>query len=123
MIAKRLAISLFAGVLPLAAVAAVATVSEPTDQEIMSLTEKDVARANEPIIDYHKRLDKGSVPDDMLIKLNSVKKIDCKPVDGASAHDCNVEMDMTVPQGGRRTRTILIRFTKTEDGWKGSRSP
>lgn len=118
MILKHLATAILIAITPLAALAAA---PEPSEEEIRALTEKDVARANEPIIDYHRRLDKGPVPDDMLIKVNSVKKLDCKPVQDAVAFDCNIEMDMVVPQGGQRTKVMTIRFTKTEEGWKGSR--
>jgi hypothetical protein len=118
MIAKHLATAILIALTPLAALAAA---SEPSEKEIRALTEKDVARANEPIIEYHRRLGKGPIPDDMLIKVNSVKKIDCSPVQDVVAFDCNIEMDMVVPQGGRRTKTMTIRFTKADDGWKGSR--
>lgn len=118
MFIQRIAIVAALAVAPLAAVAAI---PEPTEAEIRTLTERDIVRANEPVIDYHRRLDKGNIPDDMLIRLNGLKKLDCTPVDQQNAHDCKIEMDLTVPQGGRRTRTMMIRFTKTEEGWKGGR--
>lgn len=97
-----------------------AAVPEPTEAEIRALTEKDIAKANQPIIEYHHQLGKGEVPPDMLVRLNGVRKLDCTPADG-DAYDCNVEIDMMVPNGGRRVRSYPLHFTRTGDGWKAGR--
>lgn len=102
-------------------VAAFAAAPEPTEAEILALTEKDVSSANQPVIEYQKKIGKAEVPPDMLIKVNSVRKIGCKPTEQADSYLCDVEMDLTVPNGGRRTRVVPVRFAKTDDGWKGSR--
>lgn len=101
--------------------AALAGVPEPTEAEILALTERDVSNANQPVIEYQKKTGMAEVPPDMLIKVNSVRKIGCKPADQADTYLCDVEMDLTVPNGGRRTRIVPVRFAKTENGWKGSR--
>lgn len=96
--------------------------SEPTEEEIRKLTEQDVARANEPVYQYHQQQgNKGKVPEDMLVKVNSVRKVGCKPAADANAYDCDVEMDLTVPNGGRRSRIVSVQFKRTDAGWAGNR--
>ena len=98
-----------------------AAAPEPTETEIRTLAEQDVARANLPIVDYHQRLGKGSVPDDMLVRLNAVRKKNCQPAGEPGAWQCEVEMDMTVPNGGFRTRSMVLRLVQTAGGWQASR--
>ena len=100
---------------------AVAAAAEPTETEIRLLAEQDVARANLPIVDYHQRLGKGRVPDDMLVRLHAVRKKTCQPASEPDAWQCEVEMDMTVPNGGFRTRTVQLRLVRTAAGWQASR--
>jgi hypothetical protein len=54
-----------------------AQADEPSESDILALAERDVARANTPVIEYHQRLGKGDVPPDMLVKLPSARKNAC----------------------------------------------
>lgn len=118
MLSKLIMVMLAAAIAPVAFSAS----PEPTEEEIRALTEQDIGRANQPIIEYHRSLDKGEVPSDMLVRLNGLRKLDCKPVADVDAHDCNIEMDVSVPQGGRRMKNVQVRFTRTDGVWKGGRS-
>ena len=105
-----------------AALAARAAAPEPTQSEIQALAEQDVARANVPIVEYHKRLGKSVVPEDMLIRLDAVRKRACTPAGGEDAWLCEVEMDMTVPQGGFRSSTVTLRLVRSAAGWEARRA-
>ena len=102
--------------------AAWADTPEPTESDIQALAEQDVARANVPIVEYHKRLGKSAVPEDMLVRLNAVRKKACTPADGEDAWQCEVEMDLTVPQGGFRSSTVMLRLVRNATGWEASRT-
>lgn len=104
------------------ALVARAAAPEPTQAEIQTLAEQDVARANVPIVEYHKRLGKSAVPEDMLIRLDAVRKKACMPAGGDDAWQCEVEMDMTVPQGGFRSSTVMLRLVRSATGWEASRA-
>lgn len=105
----------------LLATAAHAQVSEPSESEILALAERDVARANTPIIEYHQRLGKGDVPPDMLVTLHAARKKACQPVAEPQAWQCEVQMELTVPNGGFRSSTVLLRIARNGDGWVASR--
>lgn len=94
---------------------------EPSESEILALAERDVARANTPIIEYHQRLGKGDVPPDMLVTLHAARKKACQPVAEPQAWQCEVQMEMTVPNGGFRSSTVLLRIARNGDGWVASR--
>jgi len=117
------ALPLIAFVILLAsAPAARADTPEPTQSELQALAEQDVARANVPIVEYHKRLGKSAVPDDMLVRLDAVRKKACTPAGGNDAWQCEVEMDLTVPQGGFRSSTVMLRLVRGAAGWEASRA-
>jgi hypothetical protein len=105
-----------------ATLAARAAAPEPTQAEIQALAEQDVARANVPIVEYHKRLGKSVVPEDMLVRLDAVRKKACMPAGGEDAWQCEVEMDMTVPQGGFRSSKVMLRLVRSATGWEASRA-
>ena len=98
-----------------------AQADEPSESDILALAERDVARANTPILEYHQRLGKGSVPPDMLVTLHAARKKGCQPADEPQAWQCEVQMDMTVPNGGFRSSTVLLRIARSGDGWTASR--
>jgi len=98
-----------------------AQAGEPSESEILALAERDVARANLPIVEYHQRLGKGDVPPDMLVKLHAARKKACQPAAGPQAWQCEVQMEMTVPNGGFRSSTVLLRIARNGDGWAASR--
>ena len=102
--------------------AAWAATPEPTQSDIQALAEQDVARANVPIVEYHKRLGKSVVPDDMLVRLDAVRKKACMPAGGDDVWQCEVEMDMTVPNGGFRSSTVMLRLVRSAAGWEASRA-
>ena len=105
----------------LLATAAHAQVGEPSESEILALAERDVARANTPIIEYHQRLGKGDVPPDMLVTLHAARKKACQPAPEPQAWQCEVQMEMTVPNGGFRSSTVLLRIARNGEGWVASR--
>ena len=94
---------------------------EPSESEILALAERDVARANTPVIEYHQRLGKGDVPPDMLVRLHAARKKGCRPAEEPQAWQCEVQMEMTVPNGGFRSSTVLLRIARVADGWIASR--
>lgn len=98
-----------------------AQADEPSESDILALAERDVARANTPIVEYHQRLGKGSVPPDMLVQLHAARKKGCQPANEPQAWQCEVQMDMTVPNGGFRSSTVLLRIARNGDGWAASR--
>lgn len=98
-----------------------AQADEPSESDIRALAERDVARANMPIVEYHQRLGKGDVPPDMLVKLHAARKKGCQPATEPQAWQCEVQMDMTVPNGGFRSSTVLLRIARNGDGWAASR--
>jgi hypothetical protein len=106
----------------LAAATTARAAPEPTQAEIQALAEQDIARANVPIVEYHKRLGKSAVPEDMLVRLDAVRKKACTPASGDDAWQCEVEMDMTVPNGGFRSRTMMLRLVRSAAGWEASRA-
>jgi hypothetical protein len=105
-----------------AALPAQSAAPEPTQAEIQALAEQDVARANVPIVEYHKRLGKSAVPEDMLVRLDAVRKKACMPASEDDAWQCEVEMDMTVPNGGFRSSTVMLRLVRSATGWEASRA-
>jgi hypothetical protein len=74
-----------------------------------------------PIVEYHRRLDKGDVPPDMLVKLHAARKKACQPAAEAQVWHCEVQMEMTVPNGGFRSSAVLLRIARDGDGWVASR--
>lgn len=98
-----------------------AGMDEPSESDIRALAERDVARANIPIVEYHQRLGKGDVPQDMLVKLHAARKKACHPGAEPGAWHCEVQMEMTVPNGGLRSSTVLLRLARGENGWTASR--
>jgi hypothetical protein len=63
----------------------------------------------------------GDVPPDMLVKLHAARKKACQPAAGPQAWQCEVQMEMTVPNGGFRSSTVLLRIARNGDGWAASR--
>jgi hypothetical protein len=117
------ALPLIAFVILLAsAPAAWAATPEPTQSDIQALAEQDVARANVPIVEYHKRLNRSAVPDEMLVRLDAVRKKACTPAGAKDAWQCEVEMDMTVPNGRLRSSTVMLRIVRGASGWEASRA-
>jgi hypothetical protein len=98
-----------------------AQAGEPGEADIQALAERDVARANMPIVEYHRRLDKGDVPPDMLVTLHAARKKACQPAAEPQAWQCEVQMEMTVPNGGFRSSTVLLRIARDGDSWVASR--
>lgn len=98
-----------------------AQTGEPSESDILALAERDVARANQPVVEYHQRLGKGDVPADMLVTLHAVRKKGCRPAAEPEAWQCEVQMEMSVPNGGFRSSTVLLRIAKNGDGWAASR--
>lgn len=101
--------------------AAHAQAGEPSQSDILALAERDVARANLPIVEYHQRLGKGDVPPDMLVTLHAARKKACQPATEPQAWQCEVQMEMTVPNGGFRSSTVLLRIARSGEGWAASR--
>lgn len=112
---------IFAVVAWLALPPAHAGMDEPSESDIRVLAERDVARANVPIVEYHQRLGKGEVPQDMLVKLHAARKKACQASPEPGAWHCEVQMEMTVPNGGLRSSTVLLRLARGQDGWTASR--
>lgn len=49
----------------------------------------------------------------MLVRLNAVRRKACKPAGPDDAWRCEVEMDMTVPNGRFRSSTMLLRLVRS----------
>lgn len=97
-----------------------AAAPEPTQEDIAVLAQRDVVQANAPVIEYMQRLGRNEVPQDMLVQLRDVRKRSCRAA-AQEAWDCDVEMDMHLPNGGARTRTLTLHLLHTAEGWQASR--
>ncbi len=81
--------------------------SEPSEKDISSALNKSIESGNSAI-----RAINPNVSQEMLRKLNSVKKIDCiKETD--KSYKCNAEISIN-----NENRTTPVKLLKTDDGWK-----
>jgi hypothetical protein len=49
-------------------------------------------------------------------ELHEVKKIACRPAEGSSAFDCDVQVEMTTTFGEQSTAST-VRIIHSDDGW------
>ncbi|WP_301211165.1 cell wall-binding protein [Yersinia sp. 22-579] len=81
--------------------------SEPSENDISNALNKSIESGNSAI-----RAINPNASQEMLRKLNSVKKIDCiKKSD--KTYKCNAEVAIN-----NENRTTSVTLLKTEDGWK-----
>lgn len=81
--------------------------SEPSEQDISVALNKSIESGNSAI-----RAINPNASQEMLRKLNSVKKIDCAK-ESDKSYKCNAEININ-----NENRTTPIRLLKTDDGWK-----
>ncbi|QYM98369.1 hypothetical protein FGI04_04165 [Dickeya ananatis] len=86
---------------------------EPTEQEIRQAVDESVMQTNQEI----KQRVGSLFNDEMLIKINSLKKLDCIKVE-INTYQCNIELDVTPPQGRNKKETVVLFFIQKHDGWK-----
>ncbi|WP_228669695.1 hypothetical protein [Dickeya parazeae] len=86
---------------------------EPTEQEIRQAIDESVMQTNQEI----KQRVGSLFNDEMLIKINSLKRLGCINVK-INTYQCNVELDVTPPQGGNKKETVVLVFIRKHDGWK-----
>ncbi|WP_238554629.1 MULTISPECIES: hypothetical protein [Dickeya] len=86
---------------------------EPTEQEIRQSIDESVMQTNQEI----KQRVGSLFNDEMLIKINSLKRLGCINVK-INTYQCNVELDVTPPQGRNKKETVVLFFIRKHGGWK-----
>lgn len=81
--------------------------SEPSEQDISVALNKSIESGNSAI-----RAINPNASQEMLRKLNSVKKIDCVK-ESDKSYKCNAEISIN-----NENRTAPVKLLKTESGWK-----
>ncbi len=87
--------------------------AEPTEQEIRQAVDESVAQTNQEI----KQRVGSLFNDEMLIKINSLKILSCIRIKNKT-YQCNVELDITPPQGGNKKETVMLVFIQEDGIWK-----
>ncbi|GAB7216206.1 hypothetical protein [Dickeya oryzae] len=87
--------------------------AEPTEQEIRQAVDESVTQTNQEI----KQRVGSLFNDEMLIKINSLKRLGCINVK-MNTYQCNVELDVTTPQdrNKKRNRCAFFLFVNMADG-------
>lgn len=89
--------------------------SAPSDNDVATAMKQSVDQMNE----QSKSIAGGNnIPDSMLVKLNSAKKVSCADKASDGSYKCKVDVDMTLPLVGNRKGISEIDFIKTDSGWK-----
>ncbi|WP_226101131.1 hypothetical protein [Dickeya oryzae] len=81
--------------------------AEPTEQEIRQAVDESVTQTNQEI----KQRVGSLFNDEMLIKINSLKRLSCINIEN-NTYQCNVELDITPPQGGNKKETVVLVFIR-----------
>lgn len=59
---------------------------------------------------------------DSMPRFHGAKKLGCTNAQGGAAYTCDVELDMTEPYGGARSKRVTqFRLVKGSDGWMMTR--
>lgn len=51
------------------------------------------------------------------VEVHEVKLLDCVPAQPESGYNCDIEMDVTSPYGGRQESVVQVRMVKGSKGW------
>ena len=89
----------------------------PSSGDIKKAVIAQVDQANQQVKQLGAQLGSQSAGNAMLIKVNSVKKLDCTAEKDSSAYDCDVEIDITSAYGNSK-KVSRARFIKASDGWQ-----
>jgi len=81
--------------------------SEPSENDISNALNQSIESGNSAV-----RAINPNASQQMLRKLNSVKKIDCVK-ESDKSYKCNAEVAIN-----NENRTTSVRLLKTDDGWK-----
>jgi outer membrane murein-binding lipoprotein Lpp len=81
--------------------------SEPSENDISNALNQSIESGNSAV-----RAINPNASQQMLRKLNSVKKIDCAK-ESDKSYKCNAEISIN-----NENRTTPVRLLKTDDGWK-----
>ncbi|MBP2856345.1 hypothetical protein J8657_01870 [Dickeya oryzae] len=87
--------------------------AEPTEQEIRQAVDESVTQTNQEI----KQRVGSLFNDEMLIKINSLKRLSCINIEN-NTYQCNVELDITPPQGGNKKETVVLVFIRENGKWQ-----
>lgn len=81
----------------------------PSEQDISTAYQKEVAQTNAMTSKLGGKA--------LEIKVNEVKKIDCKENGDTGQYRCQVEVDTTVPFVGQHREATELTLSKGEQGW------
>ncbi len=104
--------SLLALILLAVSVMLVGCSGEPSESDIRSALDKDVAQSAATM-----KAMTGSSNLFGKTEIHSVKKIRCKEANDSSGFYCDFEIDITAPMVGRQKDVGKALFVKAKDGW------
>ncbi len=83
---------------------------EPSESDIRSAVDKNIAETNKAMGDFGVKAES---------KVHELKKVGCKE-DGKNAYKCDVDIDFEMPLVGRKKAVVPMRFVKASEGWVAS---
>ena len=91
---------------------------EPSSGDI----EKVVKSIREQTAQELRQISGSASGSDSMSKFHGVKKLGCTNAQDGAAYTCDVELDMTEPYGGARSKRVTqFRLVKGSDGWMMTR--
>jgi len=111
--------SLLAALLAALALLAAGCSGEPSDADIRSALEKDMAKTAQSINKTTQMFGGAgkALSEMMKTEIHAVKKIGCVESKDSPGYVCDFEVDMTAPVTGRGKETAKARFVKGPEGW------
>jgi len=88
--------------------------SEPSESDIQSAIQQNVEQTNQQA----KSMGGKALTDNMLMKVENIKKLACQDAQSDGSYKCKVEMEMTAPFVGKRQTTGELTFIESDDGWR-----
>jgi hypothetical protein len=81
----------------------------PSEADITLAYQKEVANTN--------AMTSKLGGQELAIKVNTVKKVDCAENGDTEQYTCQVEIDSTLPFVGQRKEATELTLSKSENGW------
>lgn len=88
--------------------------SEPSESDIQSAIQQNVDQSNQQA----KSIGGKALTDNMLMKVNNIKKLACQDAQSDGSYKCKVEMEVTAPFVGKRQTTGELTFIESDSGWR-----
>jgi len=90
--------------------------SEPSESDIQQAAQKNIDDTN---AQARKVMSGSSInSENMLTKLNSLRKIACDPNGSNSQYKCKVELDITAPFVGHRKNIVELNVIDDNGEWR-----